>query len=121
MAVSPCSSRRSEFPYDAPNNEVWSHTGIKGYSSYKVAPSVKSHYATGLGIYCVFLTTGVVAGTAISQPLSSGWYDVKDCLVRHATIVRFGGNPDTAIDHVINNLGGEASEHQKMSMLESAY
>src|SRR5207253_7523621 len=44
---------QSEMPYDPPNYEAWSHDGVHGYASYKVADSVTTHQAWGLGIYCV--------------------------------------------------------------------
>ena len=45
---------QSELPYDAPSQDVWSHDGINGYASYKVADSVTSHQGYGLGVYGVF-------------------------------------------------------------------
>ncbi|MEI9864401.1 MAG: hypothetical protein WDN00_07555 [Limisphaerales bacterium] len=45
---------QSELPYDPPSQAAWSHDGVNGYASYKVADSVTSHQAYGLGIYAVF-------------------------------------------------------------------
>ena len=45
---------QSELPYDPPSQAAWSHDGVNGYASYKVADQVTSHQAYGLGIYaCV--------------------------------------------------------------------
>jgi len=48
---------QSELPYDAPSQSVWTHDGINGYASYKVADTVTSHQAYGLGVYGVFLSS----------------------------------------------------------------
>lgn len=110
---------QSEFSYDVPNQAVWSHAGVHGYASYKVASSVRHHRAVGLGIYCVFVAAdNVRTFTAIEHPLTSKWQGVKSAPVKHATIVRFGGNPGTAIEHIINNQGGLASESSKLARLD---
>src|SRR5690606_13379417 len=43
-----------EMPYDPPNQEAWQHDGVMGYAGYKVAESVTTHEAWGLGVYAVF-------------------------------------------------------------------
>src|SRR6516164_3820831 len=45
---------QSEMPYDPPNQAAWSHDGINGFASYKVADSVKAHEGWGLGVYSFF-------------------------------------------------------------------
>ena len=48
---------QSEIPYDPPPNrqDLWtSAPGVNGWASYKVADSVTSHEAWGIGIYSVF-------------------------------------------------------------------
>ena len=37
---------QSELPYDAPSQSAWSHNGVNGYASYKVANTVTSHQAS---------------------------------------------------------------------------
>ena len=50
---------QSEPPYDPPSQGAWSEAaGVNGYASYKVADTVTSHQAYGLGIYAVFINTG---------------------------------------------------------------
>ena len=46
---------QSEIPYDPPDQASYtSAPGVNGWASYKVADSVTSHEAWGLGIYSVF-------------------------------------------------------------------
>jgi hypothetical protein len=46
---------QSEIPYDPPDQASYtSAAGINGWASYKVADSVTSHEAWGLGVYSVF-------------------------------------------------------------------
>ena len=46
---------QSEIPYDPPDQASYlSAPGVSGWASYKVAASVNSHEAWGLGIYSVF-------------------------------------------------------------------
>jgi hypothetical protein len=54
-------------PYDPPTqNLIWSHDGVNGYASYKVADQVTSHQAYGLGVYAVFInTTNISCGNAM--------------------------------------------------------
>jgi len=90
---------QSEMPYDPPSQAAWSHAGIKGYASYKVADSVTTHEAFGLGIYCVFNSAPVIADNAIETPVAPG---IK---MRHMVTVRLGGKPGSGIAHVINGRG----------------
>jgi hypothetical protein len=90
---------QSEMPYDPPSQEAWSHDKTRGYASYKVNDTVTQHEAWGLGVYCVFYAAPVIADTAIETPLASG---VK---MHHMVTLRFGGKPNSGINHVINNDG----------------
>ena len=38
-----------ELPYDLPNQAAWMNGTTQGYAAYKVADSVTSHRANGLG------------------------------------------------------------------------
>jgi hypothetical protein len=91
---------QSEMPYDPPSQEAWSHSGTRGYASYKVSDHVKDHEAWGLGVYCVFRGAPVIADTAIESPESPG---VK---LRHMIGVRLEGLPGSGIQHVHNRRGG---------------
>jgi hypothetical protein len=90
---------QSEMPYDPPSQEAWSHDGVRGYASYKVAPTVTTHEAWGLGVYCVFRAAPVVAETAIQAP------DVPGVRLHHLITVRLNGLPGSGINHVINDRG----------------
>jgi hypothetical protein len=90
---------QSEMPYDPPTQAAWSHGGVRGYASYKVADAVTTHQAWGLGIYCVFHSAPVVADSAIETPAVPG------VMISHMVTIRFGGQPGSGIAHVINNLG----------------
>ena len=60
---------QSEIPYDPPDQASWtSAAGTNGWASYKVADSVTSHEAWGLGIYSVFRHPNVSLANAIEVP-----------------------------------------------------
>ncbi len=89
---------QSEIPYDVPDQEGWMDGEVNGYSSYKVADTVKSHEATGLGIYCYFKDNpDVKLHNAITVPKAE---NVK---FKRMVTVSLGGNGE--ITHHINNTG----------------
>lgn len=64
---------QSEIPYDPPNQTSWtSPEGKKGWTSYKVADTVKTHQAWGLGVYSVFTYPDVELDQAIEVPETPG-------------------------------------------------
>jgi len=89
---------QSEMPYDPPSQSAWSHGGINGFASYKVADSVQSHEAWGLGVYS-FFNQGlpIRAERAIEVPDTAG---VK--LHDLVTVFLTGSG---GIDHVVNETG----------------
>ncbi|KRE71347.1 Ig-like domain-containing protein [Paenibacillus sp. Soil750] len=90
---------QTEIPYDVPTQEGWmSNNGtVNGFASYKVADSVNSHEAYGLGIYSNF-TGGIVSmESGIEVPDKPG---VK---IRHATTVSL--NKRGEISHIVNAMG----------------
>lgn len=90
---------QTEIPYDVPNQEGWmSNSGtVNGYASYKVADSVNSHEAYGLGIYSNF-TGGIVSmESGIEVP------DKRGVKIRHATTVSL--NKRGEISHIVNAMG----------------
>ena len=91
---------QSEMPYDPPSPEAWTHDGVRGYASYKVADHVRSHEAWGLGVYCVFKDAPIIADTAIEAPTHNP--GVK---LHHMVTVRLSGQPGSGIMHVINREG----------------
>lgn len=94
---------QSEIPYDVPNQSGWmSKNGtVNGYASYKVADSVTSHEAWGLGIYSYFRDAPVKLDSAIEVP------NVQGVKIHHATTIWLSGTPGSEITHIINNLGGK--------------
>jgi len=93
---------QSELPYDPPNQSSWtSGSGVNGWASYKVASSVTSHEAWGLGIYAVFTNGGVNLDNAIESP-TNGAARFHDMVT--VSIVSNG-----QITHIINGTGGTAT------------
>jgi hypothetical protein len=91
---------QNEMPYDPPSNAAW-RSGANGYAAYKVADSVTSHEAWGLGSYCNFSTNpSVVADRAFETPNNPN-VKFHDLLT-----VSLGGVG--VINHVINDTGGAA-------------
>ncbi|GIJ43486.1 hypothetical protein Val02_03720 [Virgisporangium aliadipatigenens] len=88
---------QNEMPYDPPSNAAW-RTGANGYAAYKVADSVTTHEAWGLGSYCYFnVNPNVVADRGFEAPNRS--------TVRFHSLltVSLGGNG--VINRVINDTG----------------
>lgn len=90
---------QSEMPYDPPSQEAWSHGTVNGYASYKVAESVTTHQAWGLGVYCVFYAAPVLAENAIETPARPGVH------LHHLVTIRLSGRTNSGISHVINGQG----------------
>lgn len=94
---------QSEFPYDPPDQASWSHDGVDGYASYKVASAVTTHTAQGLGIYCVF-DSDLVSYDAVETPSAAG------VAVNHIVLARFGGETGSGIEHIINGTEGAVND-----------
>ena len=91
---------QNEMPYDPPSNAAW-RSGANGYAAYKVADSVTSHEAWGLGSYCNFSTNpAVVADHAFETPTNAN--------VRFHDLLTVSLGGVGVISHVINNTGGAA-------------
>ena len=92
---------QNEMPYDPPNQAAWMHDGVKGYAAYKLADSVKTHEAWGLGSYCFFNVDPTIhAARGFEVPVTSG-VKLHDLLT-----VSLGGVG--TIDHVVNDTGAAA-------------
>jgi hypothetical protein len=89
---------QSEIPYDVPSQDRWTHDGVNGYASYKVAASVTSHDARGLGVYSVF-NNPVALENAIEAPSTAG------VNVQHMITVFLGSTWGASINHIINGTG----------------
>jgi hypothetical protein len=89
---------QSELPYDPPNQDAWKHGTVDGYASYKVADTVTTHEAWGLGIYSVLRRQNINNERAIEVPTVPG---VK---IHHMVTARFAG-PGVS-KNVINDQKG---------------
>ncbi len=110
---------QSELPYDAPSQAVWSHNGVNGYASYKVADSVTSHQAYGLGIYGVFLSSTTSCFNSIETPTNSQQVNVHDMINVYIT-----GQGVGQMTHIINGTGSAVgpqlwSDNGQLSLDES--
>ena len=90
---------QNEMPYDPPNQAAWQHDGVLGFAAYKVADSVTSHEAWGLGSYCFFNVDPTIhASRAFEVPDTPG-VQLHDLL--SLSITDHG-----TIDNVVNDVGG---------------
>jgi hypothetical protein len=91
---------QNEQPYDPPSNAAW-RSGANGYAAYKVADTVTSHEAWGLGSYCYFnVNPAIHSDRGFEVPVNSG-VKLHDLLT-----VSLGGVG--VIDHVVNSTGAAA-------------
>ena len=90
---------QSEIPYDPPNQAAYSSgPGVNGWASYKVADTVTSHEAWGLGVYAVYTYPNVNTSRAIEAP------NTPNVRFHHMVTVNLTANG--SIQNVINNVGG---------------
>jgi hypothetical protein len=105
---------QSEIPYDPPDQAGYTSTpGTNGWASYKVADSVTSHEAWGLGIYSVFLRPRVVLTRAIEVPQTPG------VTFHHIITVALGDLGE--ISHVINDTGEATSIQPRVTPKVALY
>jgi hypothetical protein len=99
---------QSEIPYDPPDQRSYSSaTGTDGWASYKVADTVTTHEAWGLGIYSVFLHPEVVLSRAIEVPTT------PNVRFHHMITVALGNLGK--IGNVIDDKGGATSIHPRFT------
>ena len=93
---------QNEMPYDPPNQAAWMNGGTDGYAAYKVADSVSSHEAWGVGSYCYFnVNPSIVAERAFEVPNTSG--------VKFHDLVTVSLGGVGTINHIINSTGGPSN------------
>ena len=96
---------QSELPYDPPTQSAWMDGDSNGYASYRVADGVRTHAATGLGVYSFFDPTRVsepsVAASAVQVP------DAPGVSVTSAVSVFLDGIG--GITNIVNDEGGAVS------------
>jgi hypothetical protein len=97
---------QSELPYDPPSQSAWSEApGVNGYASYKVADTVTSHQAYGLGVYAVFnQSVNISCFNAMETPTNSQQVNMHHMCDVYITGDTSGGGT-SEINHVINGTG----------------
>ncbi|MFF5076869.1 ricin-type beta-trefoil lectin domain protein [Actinoplanes sp. NPDC000266] len=102
---------QNEMPYDPPNQAAYMNGSTRGWAAYKVADSVTTHEAWGLGSYCYFnVNPSVVNARAFEVPVKSG------VRLRDMVTVSLGGTG--TITNVINTTGAAVnSGHQVTSLV----
>jgi hypothetical protein len=99
---------QSEIPYDPPSQASYtSAPGTNGWASYKVADTVTTHEAWGLGIYSVFRHPEVVLTRAIETP--------ERPAVRFHHMITVALDNLGEISNVINNTGGPTSTKPRVT------
>ncbi|MFB8245698.1 RICIN domain-containing protein [Streptomyces sp. NPDC055952] len=103
---------QNEMPYDPPSQAAWMNGSTQGYAAYKVADSVTSHQAYGLGSYCYFnVNPSVTAERAFEVP------NRPEVRFRNMVTVSLGGTG--TIRHVINDRGGPSNSSTNVANLVS--
>jgi hypothetical protein len=90
---------QSEIPYDPPSQAAWMAGTVNGFAAYKVADSVTSHEAWGLGMYCNFQAGVVWLENACETPAGVA------STMHHLTTYWLNGQAGSGINHVINGTG----------------
>jgi len=104
---------QNEFPYDVPDQASWSSGGgTQGWAAYKVANTVTTHEAWGVGSYCFFSpNNSIVASRSFEVPNTPG--------VRFHDLVSVSLGGVGTISNVINNTGGTANAATQQRYLVS--
>ena len=106
---------QSEMPYDVPSQSSWMSGTTNGYASYKVANTVTSHEAWGVGVYSYFRDAAVKANSAIEAPAAKG---VK---FHNLTTIWLNGQAGSEITHIINSVGGRAYANSPADAMRQTY
>jgi hypothetical protein len=103
---------QNEMPYDPPSQAAWSHDGVNGFAAYKVADTVQTHEAWGLGSYSFFNTGQPIhAARAFEVPNTPG-VKLHDIL----TVFLSGSG---GIDHVVNDTGAAVNSSNQVTNIVS--
>jgi hypothetical protein len=103
---------QSEEPYDVPDQASWMNGAENGYPSYKVADTVTSHQAYGVGVYCYFSTNpGVALANAIEVPNAG----LNGAMFHNMTTISLGGVG--TISTIIDGWGGAVNSGNTRSTL----
>ncbi|WP_306207556.1 RICIN domain-containing protein [Actinoplanes sp. RD1] len=103
---------QNEMPYDPPNQAAYMNGGTQGWAAYKVADSVTSHQAWGLGSYAYFnVNPAVVNARAFEVPAKPG------ITFTDMVTVSLGGTG--TISRVINAKGNAVNSGHQVEYLVS--
>jgi hypothetical protein len=97
---------QSEMPYDPPSQSAWTHDGVNGFSTYKVASGVTTHQAWGVGMYSAFRSP-VVLDNAMETPTGPG------IGLYHLITVWLNGSSGSSIAHIVNGTGAAATQSSR--------
>ncbi|SDC34666.1 F5/8 type C domain-containing protein [Sanguibacter gelidistatuariae] len=105
---------QNELPYDVPSQAAYQNGSTRGYAAYKVADTVTSHEAWGLGAYTYFSTDPtIVLDNGFEVPITPG------VRMHNLLTVSLGGNG--TVQHVINGTGGPAQGTATIPSYVSSY
>ena len=103
---------QNEMPYDPPSQADWTHDGVNGYAAYKVADSVETHEAWGMGSYSFFnVGPDIHAARAFEVPVTPG------VMLHDILTVFLNGNG--GIDHVVNDTGAAVNATNQVTNIVS--
>jgi hypothetical protein len=104
---------QNEMPYDPPSQQAWMHDGVNGFAAYKVADSVETHEAWGMGSYSFFNVDQVEihAERAFEVPVTPG--------VKLHDILTVYLNANGGIDHVVNDTGAAVNSTNQVTNIVS--
>ncbi len=95
---------QSELPYDPPTQADYMDGTRLGYSSYRVADTVTSHLAQGMGVYSFFDDTRNNGNHVYAE---SGVQAPQNANVRFESLTSVFLNGTGGINHVINGTGAQ--------------
>ncbi|MCE4947889.1 coagulation factor 5/8 type domain-containing protein [Streptomyces albulus] len=105
---------QNEKAYDAPDQAAVQDGDVKGYAAYKVADSVTSHEAWGLGSYCFYnVDPGIVQHHGFAAPNAPG------VTFHGLLVVSLGGKGQ--FERVINDTGAPTSGSSTVPSTVVAY
>ncbi len=103
---------QNEMPYDPPSQDAWMHGDVNGFAAYKVADSVKTHEAWGMGSYSFFNQgVDIHSARAFEVPVTSG--------VKLHDILTVFLNGSGGIDHVVNDTGAAVNSTNQVTNVVS--
>jgi hypothetical protein len=103
---------QNEMPYDPPDQVSWKNDDVNGYAAYKVADSVMTHEAWGMGSYCYFnVGPDIHSAHGFEVPDTAG-VQLHDILT--VFLNGYGG-----IDHVVNDFGAAVNNTNQVTNVVS--